>query len=115
MALSKRGRESNVSKSPYNFEEYDSELERRMMFRLELDPHVVKWTKRHGIVIPWIDGQKHQRRYHPDFLVEYADGSRKIIETKDKSKIDTDEVVRKRKAAEMWCKARGMEYIVATI
>lgn len=115
MALSKHGIEWNVSKSPYNFESYDSELERRMMQRLENDPHVKKWTKRHGISIPWIDGQKHQRRYHPDFFVEYQDGSRKVIETKDKSKLDTDEVRRKRQAAELWCKCRGLEYVVMTI
>jgi len=29
--------------------------------------------------------------------------------------IGYDEVKRKRKAAEMWCKRRGMEYVVATI
>jgi hypothetical protein len=29
--------------------------------------------------------------------------------------MDSDEVKRKRKAAEMWCKRRGMEYIVATV
>ncbi|MFZ4509127.1 MAG: TnsA endonuclease N-terminal domain-containing protein [Fimbriimonas sp.] len=115
MALSKHGIEWNVSKSPYNFENYDSDLERRMMLRLEMDPHVKKWTKRHGISIPWIDGQKHQRRYHPDFLVEYEDASRKLIEAKDKSKIDTDEVKRKRQAAELWCKRRGLEYVVVTL
>ena len=116
MAISKRGRETkHVTKSPYNFEEYDSALEQRMMFKLELDPHVVKWTKRHGVSIPWIDGQKHLRSYRPDFLVEYADGSKRIVETKDKSKLDTDEVKRKRSAAELWCLKRGLEYTVATL
>ena len=60
-----------------------------MMDRLERDPHVVKWMKRHGITIPWIDGQKHQRRYVPDFLVEYEDGRKAIIEVKDPSRIDS--------------------------
>lgn len=115
MAISKHGLEWSVLKSPYNFEAYDSNLERQMMRRLEFDPYVKKWTKRHGISIPWIDGQKHQRRYHPDFLVEYDDGTRKLIETKDKSKIDTDEVQRKRQSAELWCKRRGMEYVVVTL
>lgn len=115
MAISKHGLEWNVSKSPYNFESYDSELERCMMLRLERDTYVRKWTKRHNISIPWIDGQKHQRRYLPDFLVEYEDGSRKLIETKDKSRLDTDEVKRKRQAAELWCKRRGMEYVVVTL
>ncbi|PIX49506.1 MAG: hypothetical protein COZ06_15880, partial [Armatimonadetes bacterium CG_4_10_14_3_um_filter_66_18] len=74
MAISIHGQYDNPTKSPWNFEKYQSDLERRMMDRLERDLHVVKWMKRHGITIPWIDGQKHQRRYVPDFLVEYEDG-----------------------------------------
>ena len=71
-----------------------------MMVRLDSDPHVVKWMKRHGITIPWIDGQKHQRRYCPDFLVEYEAGQKAIIEVKDPSRLDSPDVQRKRKAAE---------------
>jgi len=112
MAMSKHGQYPNPKKSPWNFEYYQSDLERRMMDRLESDPHAVKWMKRHSITIPWIDGQKHQRRYVPDFLVEYEDGTKAIIEVKDPSRVDTNEVQRKRRAGEMWCKMRGMEYII---
>ena len=116
MAISIRGNFENPTKSPWNFEKYDSLLEKRMMERLEGDPHVVKWMKRHSISIPWINGQRHRRRYRPDFLVEYADGSRKIIEVKDsKSITDSNDVQRKRRAAEMWCKQRGMEYELTTM
>ncbi|HQO21235.1 MAG TPA: TnsA endonuclease N-terminal domain-containing protein [Acidobacteriota bacterium] len=86
-----------------------------MMDRLEKDPFVKKWMKRHGITIPWIDGQKHQRKYVPDFFVEYEDGKKIIIEVKDPSRIDSDDVQRKRKAAEIWCKQRKMEYMIMTI
>src|SRR5437588_1965083 len=115
MTISKHGIFPNPKKSPWNFESYQSELELHMMIRLEKDPHVAKWMKRHGITIPWIDGQKHQRRYVPDFLVEYEDGRKAVIEVKDPSRIDSIDVQRKRKSAEMWCKQRGMEYIIATI
>ncbi len=115
MTISKRGQYDNPQKSPWSFEKYDSDLERQMMERLENDQHVIKWLKRHGIIIPWIDGQKHQRRYVPDFLVEYEDGRKVIVEVKDPSRIDSNDVQRKRKAAETWCKQRGMEYILATI
>jgi len=115
MAFSKHGDFWDPKKSPYNFERFDSDLERRMMVRLDADPNVKKWMKRHGISIPWIDGQKHQRRYVPDFIVEYIDGKRVLLEVKDPSRIDSDEVKRKRQAAEMWCNQRGMEYIMATI
>ncbi len=115
MAISNRSEFSNPTKSPYNFELCQSDLERRMMARLESDPTIKKWMKRHGICIPWIDNQKHQRRYTPDFLVEYDNGNKAIIEVKDPSRIDSDDVGRKRKAAEIWCKRRHMEYIIATI
>ena len=115
MAISHHGIYDNPQKSPWNFEKYDSKLEKSMMHRLEHDPHVIKWIKRHGITIPWINGQKHKRRYMPDFLVEYKDGTKVIIEVKDPSRIDSPDVQRKRQAAEMWCKQRHMEYIIATI
>ncbi|HNQ77425.1 MAG TPA: TnsA endonuclease N-terminal domain-containing protein [Acidobacteriota bacterium] len=115
MAISIRGEYANPKKSPWNFENYHSDLERRMMDRLEKDPFVKKWMKRHGITIPWIDGQKHQRKYVPDFFVEYEDGKKVIIEVKDPSRIDSDDVQRKRKAAEIWCKQRNMEYMIMTI
>ena len=115
MAISIRGKYEDPKKSPWNFENYHSDLERRMMDRLERDTHVVKWMKRHGITIPWIDSQKHQRRYVPDFLVEYECGRKTVIEVKDPSRIDSNDVQRKRKAAEIWCKQRNMEYILCTI
>ena len=115
MQISKHGRKMDPKKSPYNFEEYQSQLELRMMETLDDDPIVAKWMKRHGISIPWIDSQKHMRRYVPDFLVEYIDARKVLIEVKDPSRTDTDEVKRKRKAAEWWCKRRGMEYVIATI
>ena len=115
MAISIHGIYENPTKSPWNFEKYQSDLERRMMDRLERDPHVVKWMKRHGITVPWIDGRKHRRRYVPDFFVQYQDGGKAIIEVKDPSRMDSNDVQRKRKAAEMWCKQRGLEYVLATI
>jgi len=115
MQISKHGNFDRPKKSPWNFEKYQSDLERRMMERLERDLHVKKWMKRHGITILWIDSQKHQRRYTPDFLVEYEDGVKALIEVKDPSRLDSNDVQRKRKSAEIWCKQRGMEYVVATI
>ncbi len=115
MPISKHDIYWNPKKSPYNFERHDSNLELWMMEKLDADPTVVKWMKRHGITIPWVDVQKHMRRYCPDFIVEYTDGHKVILEVKDPSRLDSDEVKRKRKSAEMWCKRRGMEYVVMTI
>lgn len=115
MRISKHGDYPNPNKSPWSFEHFQSGLEERMMKRLEADPTVAKWVKRHGVSIPWIDAQKHQRRYVPDFLVEYTDGRKALLEVKDPSRVDSGDVQRKRKAAEMWCKQRGMDYVIATI
>ena len=54
-----RGRFEDPRKSAWSFEVYDSgrrgnRNERLMMERLEADPIVRKWTKKHGISIGWI-------------------------------------------------------------
>ena len=48
-------------------------------------------------------------------LVEYTDGRIALIEVKDPSRVDSDDVQRKRSAAELWCKKRGIEYQIATL
>ena len=110
-----RGNYDGPKKSAWNFEIYDSGQERLMMERLDADPSVRKWTKRHGIVVPWIDARRRQRKYRPDFLVEYADGSKALIEVKGANYVDSQEVQRKRMAAERWCERRGMAYSIETI
>ena len=114
MAISKRGVFEAPRKSPYSLEHYDSDLERRMMVKLESDPAVLKWQKRHDVSISWIDEHGRKRSYLPDFLVEYADGRKVIIEVKGADKMDSPSVLRKRRAAEEWCRERGMEYELTT-
>ena len=110
-----RGNFENPTKSALNFETYDSGFERQMMERLENDPSVRKWTKKHGITISWTDQRHRQRRYIPDFLVEYNDNSLSIIEVKAANRVDSAEVQRKKLAAEEWCRRRDMQYEIATI
>lgn len=115
MAISKRGIYENPAKSPYSLERYDSDLECRMMVRLDADAEVAKWQKRHGISIPWIDARGRKCNYRPDFLVEYCDGRKVLIEVKNPAMMDSVAVLRKRSAAEEWCRKRGMTYEIATI
>ena len=114
MVVSKRGIYEAPTKSPYSFERYDSDLERQMMAKLESDSLVIKWQKRHGISIPWIDVNGRLHKYRPDFLVEFADGTKKIIEVKGSDKMDSPSVLRKRSAAEEWCRRRGLRYELTT-
>ena len=115
MPTIERGRFEDPKKSAYNFEKYDSGLERRMMERLEQDHSVRKWTKEHRISIPWLDSKKRRHTYRPDFLVEYTDGSMALIEVKGSNQIQNDSVQRKKAAAELWCKRRNIEYSIETI
>lgn len=115
MAISNHGIYDLSEKSPFNFERYDSDLERKMMVKLDAAPDVVKWQKRHGISIPWIDRQGRKCNYRPDFLVEYADGRKVLIEVKNPAMVDSPSVKRKSSAAADWCRRRGMEYKIATI
>ena len=115
MAISKRGIYETPIKSPWSFERYDSDMERMMMARLENDPEVAKWVKRHGISIPWIDPRGRRCSYRPDFLVEFTDGRKAIIEVKNPALMDSPAVMRKESAAREWCRKRGMAYQIATI
>ena len=115
MPISNRGIYETPAKSPYSFERYDSDLERKMMEKLEADAEVVKWQKRHGISIRWIDPHGRQCNYRPDFLVEYTDGRKTVIEVKNPALMDSPSILRKRSAAEEWCRRRDMQYEIATI
>ena len=86
-----------------------------MMERLESDVEVAKWQKRHGISIPWIDPHGRKCNYRPDFLVEYTDGRKELVEVKNPAMMDSPSVLRKRSAASEWCRKRGMTYEISTI
>src|SRR3990167_4882436 len=79
--VSKKGTLTNLKKSPYGKEDYDSALEREYMVELERNPAIKTWTKKHRIKIPY-KFIGFTRYYLPDFLVEYKDGSKEIHETK---------------------------------
>jgi hypothetical protein len=102
-------------KSPWSFEKFQGDLERQVMVRLESDRLVKTWTKRHGITIPWIDGENHERCYVPDFYVEYEDGKTAIVEVAHSVRIGSNDVQRKRKTAEIWCRRKRIAYIVAGV
>lgn len=115
MTTSERGNYDHPKKSAWNFESFDSGLEKRLMECLEKDQSVRKWTKRHRISITWVDRHHRRHTYRPDFLVEYQDASKALIEVKGAHMVESDSVRRKRKAAELWCQRRGMGYSIRTI
>jgi hypothetical protein len=110
MIQSKRGTLSGLKRNPAGQSKYDSLLERDYMRELEHEGGVVKWTKDHGIKIPYRILGIIPRNYLPDFLVTFADGSQELHETKGAGFLFWLETHAKRAAADAWCKSRGMKY-----
>jgi hypothetical protein len=111
--VSKKGTLTNLKKSPYGKEEYDSTLEREYMVELERDTAVKSWTKKHGIKIPY-KFLLLTKRYLPDFLVEYKDGSKEIHETKGLPLLLWLSTKIKGKTAEEFCREQGWKYKLIT-
>ena len=63
-------------------ESYDSKLELFRMIQMDNDINIVSWTKKHNIIISYIDIDEIECNYVPDFLVEYSNGSIYIEEVK---------------------------------
>ncbi len=110
MATSEHGEFDKTVKSPYSFEYYDSSWELELMSDLEKDNSVKKWTKNHGIIIPYWDEDGKLRGFKPDFLIEKDDCSKELIEIKGKHLLPTFK--RKMDAAQEWCKVRKMGFRV---
>ena len=104
--ISKKGRLTNLKKSPCGEEKYESALEREYMIELERDPAVKKWTKRHDIKIPY-GFLGFTRHYYPDFLVEYQNGQKEIHETKGLPLLLWLSTKLKRQSAEEFCRQQG--------
>lgn len=77
---------------------------------------VVKSFEYENIVIPYVSNIRtgKQRKYYPDFLVEYVDGHRELVEIKPKKRLQQVTVQKKLKAAEEWCRASGVTLVVIT-
>lgn len=109
-----RGDFENPTKSAYSVERYDSKWELQYMRRLERDKTVVKWTKNHGISIPYVTEAGNVRGYLPDFLVERPDGVKELHEVKGTQLLENPDTRRKHEAAREWCRRRGMNFLVVT-
>ena len=111
--ISKKGILTNLKKSPYGKEKYDSALEREYMVELERDPAVVKWTKKNDIKIPY-KFLGFTRHYLPDFFIEYKDGHKEIHETKGLPLLLWLSTKLKGQSAEEFVKQKGWRYKIIT-
>ncbi len=87
-------------KGCYPFAKFDSDPERRLAVLLDDEPSVLQWMKPapNQFRIEDADG----RPYQPDFVVE-TKSERLILEPKRRDLVDDADVVRKTRAAVLWC------------
>lgn len=104
----------NLKKSAYSLEYYDSSWELDYMKELEGDDSVSKWTKNHGIGIPYFDAESKLRTYKPDFLVEKTDGTIDLVEMTGRHLLKNPDKIKKMEFAKKWCEARGMKYRIVS-
>lgn len=103
-------------KSPLAGEcKFRSSWEHKYMMYLDSNDDVSTWSYE-KIIIEYVSNQRTKkiRKYYPDFYVEFKDGSRKIIEIKQKRKLDQANVKKKASAAHAWCTSNGSTYEILT-
>lgn len=117
----KKRKRKRRKKSRYITGIYDSEkATKRIRYRSSWEYYVCRFLDEQldvvsyeyeSIKIPYISNikSKKTRNYIPDFLVNYVDGSQKIIEVKRKTAINNSIVVKKAEAARKWCESLAKE------
>lgn len=83
---------------------YRSQWEKDVAIYFDRDPLVISYGYE-VLVIPYTSNLKTGkiRKYYPDFLVTYSDGTKKLIEVKRQDKISDPKVMKKSNAARVWC------------
>ena len=91
--------------------EYRSGWEKTVAEYLDIDPNVVAYWYE-AIEIPYkTKPTNHKtRKYIPDFIIEYKDGTVKMIEVKRDSQVHQKKVQLKAQAARHYCKQKGLVY-----
>ena len=115
ISLANSGIYKEPKKSAYSIEYYGSDPERQYMDFLEKSDEITKWTKNHGIRIPYFNLDDKLAHYTPDFLVEHENGDQEIVEIKGGHLINNPITRRKSQAAMEWCKKRGIKYTLKEV
>ncbi|MBU4222750.1 MAG: TnsA endonuclease N-terminal domain-containing protein [Euryarchaeota archaeon] len=110
MPTSEHGNFENPKKSAYSIEFYDSSWEKEYMEKLENNSEIKKWTKNHGIQIPYFDDDGKFHTFKPDFLVERIDGIIEIHEIKGTHFLKNPITKKKFDAGDKYSKARKMNF-----
>ena len=102
-------------KSPYNYEVMDSGSELLYAQQLEASNDILAWTKKHNVIIKYRNKKGGISRYFPDFLVRKKNQNHlELIEIKGGHLRNDPNTDLKARAAEDWCRQRGMQYKLIT-
>lgn len=95
--------------------EYRSGWERDVCRFLEQDPTVLRFHYE-AVVVPYLSNlsKKKVRKYFPDFLIEFVDGRKVLLEVKRKDKVWTLLVQKKVQAGEAFARAQGWDWAIWT-
>ncbi len=91
-------------KATHKYYKFDSGTERDFAIVCESSPIVEKWMKPASRQFSLYWGQGREHNYEPDFVVETKDCIY-LVETKDHTKLDDNDVVMKATTAKTYCKA----------
>lgn len=110
----RKGRyKTGIHKSPKATKpiEYRSGWELEVCKYLDSEPSVVSYEYE-SIAIPYISNVRtgKVRNYFPDFLVNYADGKKIMVEVKRNDKLTNLKVMKKTEAGRQWCQQNGATY-----
>lgn len=98
-----------------NVAKYRSGWELRYMLWLDENPAVVSYSYE-SFAIPYISNKQtlKVRKYYPDLLVHFVDGTKKLIEIKPLRKVN--QLINKKKlaAAQEWCRDHGVTLEIVT-
>jgi hypothetical protein len=92
---------------------YESGLEHRFLQLCEASPDVI-WYQEQPLVIPYIFAGA-WRDYHPDVLVQLADGRRLLVELKHLFEMAIALTQAKHAAAWRWCTAHGTGLLITDL
>lgn len=94
---------------------YRSGWELEYMQYLDAEASVTTYTYEQ-VIVAYISNVRSGklRRYFPDFLVEYSDGRKVLVEIKPKKRLDQVKVQKKLTAARQWCEEHGATLEIVT-
>ena len=91
-----------------------SSWERKFAVWCDTNPDVIRWSTEYTNIKYWDTQQNKERRYFPDFFVEFKDGRKIVVEIKPSNQLKVINNQDKWIAAKEFCEYHGYEFVVMT-